>query len=1737
MVDTINNGTVVPPFNKGESKAPANTKEAFYVAATSGAEDPISEYDKILQELDLNGYSDIILKAQLDWQDEQDVVKKEYLANVITDPNLSKEEKRQVLTDYQETNLLSKSLQDKYFQNLSQQEILDNNWDASNEDLVTYEVQLNNTKVQQDFSKLLDTASKVLTTNEVVDVASGERTTVAKRIQQVESIEELGDTGGILPLGLDAEFLAYTRMLIGESPIWLDNIIDLFMYDNPDGDDKKTWGEIMEIVEAQNQESWTGEWQEAFDDMLLKMGYNTETINGTFVNKALTTVGEYIQTAAEFINPEDPTKPAVILELVTAFAPVAYGLKKGHARAQAKKTVKSIEKQLDKEVAAAKRAEKKKSRVQSQTPVDPNSPMVTTIATNKKAGTDLVDGVLEDFSGELLEGSKFNIRQLIHYLTDPMGDIVKTTDFGWHVDAARIKELNVNMQRARELQILNPAFADLAQRKQYLTEITNKLNGVVPTIPMVISNTFSIFNPTKSGFNTELAFRKTTTSDYKFRESKNAAQQLREAVGEAEDIFIQEIEYNGTKSRIIKEWNVADKVDVKASQVNGYRVIWKKDSSLYDGYFNGWGETISERFKNSSWLGKKIQMGLFGGAGFSKKTGATSEWFAAYGSLNKNSEYRINVSSLMKQSFLSRQRDIIVRDIANLPQKDRGVLSEVLTYQDKYGQDFVTADTINSIAGATLPTKTLKRIQTAAYQYRRFDKELHYFDNVTYKNMLTDAGYTTAFVIDDTPHAVKADFTVSKTDPILFDEAGNPKTVAIWDFENNREITTFLKPGENTHYVYDADGKIGGQVYRLAKQQRDGSKVYNYATFGKTKAQSLPNNMLPQRPGHVPRIHDEAYTITAYPKYIEIDGKKIDLRKLNTGPTAVLDADLSTTKIAPEKFTKEMAENKASVVKQMAAFGQVISMKNSKADAYRFAGEKIRPSKDTIYVVEKARELQTNQLSDYYVMQERTVAGERLRSDDIDFDIKSDPFATLMENVYTTGARGLDQLAVDQFKMEWVKTFIDNPKITIKDNTTLSGALQTGFGELNAPIRAEANLRNRFPVRAEQIVKVAGNEEFYNAAIKSWNKIYVKEMGYAPGILSTVARHTLDKLGDATEGTQKFGIAKLNKVIREGQKRPASVVSIPLKTVTQFRIMFNTVKQLILQPMAALTPILTVSGGSPIKFAKNIKDVSGLATTYYKETGMFKGKVKKDLDTIIDALWDEDGISTTLEQAKGRVSRKDYQLLLQAAKESGLLDVSDHQFAKGIFVDRIRRLSDSDSILSNVGRKTTEGLQEFGFSSGELINRFGQIIVALRTFEAKNPGKNWRRQEALSQIMYDAYQLSGGMTDITAYGWQRSTPMRFLGQFASFGMKMNEAAWNASATPFNMSQRLQLAAWNVAMWGTAPYALYNIVQWTADMFGGTEEAKEFGRELEKLPISYWMANYFGDYIFGTERNENGEVIKSETIPGEVFGPYGLEPLGVYGVVFKNMMGIWNDNVKTNDMGATINFWKKVGPAYDFMVDVYRNPWDFSLEDRSKLVAKRTAELIPVAKGIINTVIQLSHDTAGRSKTGQEVFGGQTTWESLAQNFLAIPNRSQRDTYEQFKANKTTREFLTEYAQRYIINVYELNPNLTLTDLKEHIVNAKILLEGIEFDIESQEWDIVTDEIMRQALRQQDSMAEILYSSFKKDFSRQPQYRDSEIQRIRELADILKRENPSGAVWLDEQVTYMEEVNEQFNKGK
>ena len=1789
MEEKIINSDLIPDFNKGTSENPNNIKEAFYATALDESDEDVETvYSKIKQELDIDGYSRTILNAQLQWQDEQDSMKKDYLERVITDPSLPPEEKKQALDDYKNKNIISKSLQDKYFKQLSDAEIMQNDWDEDPAELEAFELHLNDIKVQQDFEKVLETAGKALK-GEKIENDPDEKNANAK------SIAELGDLGGALPLGIDAEFLAYMRMLIGESPVWLDNIYDLFMYDNPDGDQKKTWGQIMEIVTENNQTAWTGEWQTAFDEMLLKMGYNTATINGTFVNKALTTIGEYIQVAAEFINPEDPTKPAVILELLTAVAPVGFKLahnrKKKRQKLEADKIisqldddpnklpeplkeepqyfeyededgntqVREVNEVLEKDGAKIVKLVKDKNAfkyptyvrwedgklvpkpkveettVRTKDPVDPNSPMVTTVAANKKAGTDLIDDTLENFDGTLLHASGINVRQLIHFLTDPMSSVVKTLDFGWHVDVARIKELNAVSKRARELQILNPAFNDLAQRKQYLMDIVTKLNGIKPDIPMVISNTFSIFSPTKSGFFTELAFRKSTVEDYGFREAQKAARQLRESVGPEGQVFIQEIAPNGkSRGNVVNEWDTNNKVKIKASKVNKYRVIWKNDASLYNGYFAEFGKTVSERFKDSTWLGRKIQKAIFGNSSISRKSGPISEWFSAYGSLARAAEYRMNVSNLVKQTFLSRQRDILLRDIMGLNQKERAIFSQVLEYQDIHGVDLVDANTINQIVGEALDPKLIKRLQTGLHQYRRFDKELHYFDNVTYRNKLIEAGYNTAMIIEDTPYAVKENFSVSpdKT-PLFFDENGNPVSVAIWDFENKKEVYTFLKPGENTHYVFDADGKPAGQVYRLAKQHPDGSRRYNYGIFGKNKPQSLPNNMLPERPGHVPRMHDEAYTVTAYPKYMEVDGVAIDYRKRDTGPAAILDIDNPESKIDVDIFTDEMKKEKAFVVDKMRAFAQVIALRNSKNDAYRFAGNSIVPNRDFIYVVEKANELQTNQLSDYYIMQERAVTGAKLRGDDVNFEIKSDPFATLMENLYTSGARGIDQLAVDQFKMEWVNTFKDNPGIKLLPNSDLDISIPNQvIPDANPSLAKEASLLNNFPVRIEQIVKQPGNKELYDAAVQSWNKIYVKEMGYAPGSLSTAARFIADKLADSTENVKVLGIPKLNKVIREAQKRPGSVVSIPLKTVTQFRIMFNTIKQLILQPMAALGPLLTVANGNPIAFAKNIKDVAGLATVYYKETGMFKGRVQKDMDAIVDAMWTEDGISNTLPGTKGSLARKDFQLLLQAAKEQGLLDVSDHQFAKGVFVDRIRRLDDGASVVGKGG----ELLQEFGFSAGELLNRFGMTITALRNFEAKNPKVNWRTQKNLNQIMYDAYQLSGGMTDITAYGWQRNAGFRFLGQFASFGMKMNEAAWNASSTPFNFAQRMQLAAWNVAMWGSAPYGIYSVYEWMSQMWDGKEEAKELGRELEKLPISYWMYNYFGDYIFGTERDSEGNIISSEALPGEVFGPYGLHALGVYGVLFKNIMAIFKDNVKTSELGATINFWKQAGPAYDFMVDIYQNPMELSVQDRAELVAEKTLEIIPVAKGIIRTVIQLNHDTYGRTKSGQEVFGGQTKWETISQNFLSIPNRSQRDTYEQFKKNKTTSEFIREYAKSYMETVYRLKPNMTVSDLKKHIVAAKFHLYEVEFGFGTQEWDEVTDEILRQALRQKESMAQALFNDFKKSHKIQNVYTDEKIQRARELADILKRENPAGARWLDEQVENMEEVNEAYKKG-
>lgn len=1742
----INNGATIAPYTDPILSSSDNNNELFYAAASIPSEDPIQLYQELREEVSINGYSETINEAQILWKNEQDDIKKDYLRNVIEDPSISKNEKTQAIKNYEMSGIVSSTLQDKYFNDIVNEEILSNNWD-NDEDLEQVEIEYSKLKVDQQYSKLLETAKQVLANNVVEDVDAKERVTIAQRIQETEKLEDMGDIGGILPLGLDAEFLAYTRMIIGESPIWLANMKDLFLYDNPDGVDKKTWGQIMEIVDAQNREDWSGEWQEGFNEMLLAMGYNQETINGTFVNKALTTVGEYIMSAAEYIHPEDPTKVAIFLELITAVAPFAIG--KGvsvRAKKRAKLTVKKTMDELD---------AKDKAILNQKDPVDPNSPIATSGIGNKKVSKKLVDAGLKDFTGEIFKSMGLKIPQLIHYLTDPLGNISKTKGIGWITDASRIKELDLNSKRAREIAILNPALSDVPARKTYLQETINTLNSIIPDIPMVISNTFSIFTPTAKGFNTELAFRKTSQTDYKFNEAKKAADQLLEAVDEKADIFIQEVDIRGN---IVKEWQRNSKAKVKASNVNGYRVIWKNNAVTNEGFFTGWGETISDRFSDTPRLLRYIPKAIlnlkYAKDSTAKRYGPKSEFFAAYGSLAGNIEYRVNVSNLMKQAFLKRSQDILIRDMDKLSLKEKKIFGRVLEHQDTYinpttkirGLDYVTNADINKIAGATLSSIALKKIQTAAHQYRRFDKELYYYDNITYKNLLEQAGYTKSFYIDvnntDTPIALPVKETFSMKADEFF---GN--TVDVMNFDLNKPVTTIVRPGENTHFMTDLDGKVGGQIYRLSKKHIHEGKVYNYGTFGAVKAGRVPNNVLPSRPGHVPRVHDEAYTLTSYPKEIFEDGHKRQVPKeyRDTGPSRIISFE------GIKDFTKEQIRtfeiNRGKVIQDMAPYAQVVAMRNTRREANAFARDNI-PNYDPnrIYVLQKAKELSTDSLSDYYMMQERTAQGTRLRNQGIDFTIKSDPFATLMENVFATGSRSIDQLAIDQFKMEWVTEFgNNNPLLTVKDATPENIAALPSIGDADINLTQQAKLNDKFPISVDQIKPVGESiraKEYHQAAIKSWNKIYLKEMGYAPGWLSTITRSTMDKLGDASEGLRGVpvvGAGKLldvNKIIREGQKRPGTVVGVPLKVVTQFRIMFNTVKQAILQPMAALGPLLTVSNGNPLKFYRNIADTQGLASVYYSQLGMMKGKVNKDLNKIIDNLWTEDGIAGIQQMAEKGLKRKDFELLLQAAREQGLLNVSDHQFAKGLFVDRVRTLDKNKGVTSIIG----EGLQEAGFSFGELINRFGMTVVALRNFEAKNPGKNWRTQANLNVIMYDAYRLSGGMTDVTAYGWQRSTPLRYVGQFASFGMKMNEAVWNRSATPFDVKQRVQLAAWNVAVWGTAPYALYNVVEMVASMFdGGNEAAVEFGKELEKLPISYHIWNQIGDYITNPTYDAEGNLVESEALPGEVFGVYGLEAFGVYSVVVKNIINLFQDDLETRDLGATLNFWKKLGPGYDFITTIYTNPYNFSVADRAELTLETTAELLPVVKGIWRSIMQLSHESVGLSGTGHELFGGQTTWETISQNMMSIPNRKQRNIYEQFEGKSEKSTKTRALAKEYVQYIFKLKgEKLTLDDVKKYIVTAKVHLNNVDFEMGSSEFSTFTDEVMRLVSRQRKSIAMQLAQDFKKTYNpRQAIYDEPTVQRIRELADILSREAPGLSGWISEQVKNMEEANKLSKENK
>jgi len=1749
----LNNGVKFSDYEDPMPLSSNETDEAFYASmlVDSESKDPIENYNRIKEEQKEIGYSITLEQAKTEWKKEQDFTIRETVQGIIEDPTLDNSFKAEALKNYINTNQISNDLKDKVIFNLTNNYIMENGFDNNPEAINEVDLIVDKLKYEQYLESYLDNAIQKRGNMELVttDQAVEKVLTVAEKLEQGLDLENPSAN-----YGLAAEWVWFQDMLIGKSPNYLQTFFQTLAskFNTPQnilgkeilkqlftseqlvnagidaGYETRTLTEIRKEITERNEQSWTAEWRDSVADSLNEMGYSQELIQKTLLGRAFESLGEAFEYLGNTFNPDDPQSIIMPLEALLFGLPlIGRGKQTGKQTGKQSKippTSKDKTKKQREEAAEAVRAENKRqakmsaasktSKVNASASVNvkANSPIVTISQSNKKAGSDVVKAIIEDTTGKIGEASGLNRTKLIHYLTDPNSNIIKSKQFGFSTDISRVSQMEMQAARDRQILIENPNLADTPEVVELLNEVVSTLNGIIPEVPMIVSNTFATLRRTSTGISLSIPFMKNPGEFYKPQEVLPAYEQALESIKEnfvdsegavkPGELIIQELD---NINNVINEFT-PETIPTTLNSTSDYIIRWQPEGDVYDTFSNSFGVLPSDRFNTKS-VTDKAKRYLYDSEVSASSTGLINQLFT-YGRYNKALEKRVYQDQLNRNAYFKEQEKQLQLAIKkNLTNKEQNELAKLLIHQDKFGFNQLTPKQIADTLGYVPEYKVLTKLQEALGVYRYYENSKYQADNVTYGNILNEAGYNNSFYIElESANAIKTTevmpvkdkFLVEPKDPIVFTETGEVLSYEIWDFSNKKAILWQPETGfEKTHYVIGENKMPNQQVYRLARNYIDPitGDIFQYATFGTLKAQPLPNDILPRRPGHVPRMHTETYTILALPLQFKINGKSIDYTKgkfSNLGNKRILD-------LVGDLVSKDMKETRALVLNRLRPFGKVIAMRSSKAKAYKWSRENISGNPNTLYILEKAKELNLNEVADYRVREVQAVQGQRLRNETLDFEVAMDPYETAIRTGTSIGQLAYGQIGLNQLKKEWNTTYLNNPQLTFAPNPKSNKDMS--MLDMESQIQAKQD----FPLEVSQIKEISSEyAELGRQARADWQLINTKELTSAAwdtkkAILTL--RKLTDDVGNITENN-KF-TSWMAKGARNIQRSPQEASGSLLRTVTTFQLMINLPKQLFLQGMAPLSGLLTVSK-NPIQFIENVYYAIGIATRQFAQSSALK-KGKLDLDRMHDYMFEQSNIAKN--QIEGfnlplKLSGKDFDLLVTKMKETNFSRTGDHILTQGLGLNSIAQLGQSKGPINWL----LESLAEYGFELGELLSRDGHVIVALRNWIDNNPGKNWREDKALDQIMFDAYQLSGSMTNVTKMAWQSSISLRTVGQFQSFLMRMNEAAINPSATPFNNKQRYKNIAYHYALYGSVAFGLHQMIIEGLEE-SGNPHSYEVAQFLKFTNFFYIAGNIMGDYIFGSEEQER----KSESVFGDVFGLYGgLEQFaGPWSSISALLMGILNDDVDERNVGATIAWLKKsYGISQDIAEIWIRNPEAYKDEPLLKSLII-IADILPPVRGGINIKQELDAKMKRASATGHDYGLDFTLSEIVFQNMWGVQTKRNSILWEPATSEKERSKALDAHAKQFlkIISSTSEGGMPDYETVNKALVAYKIVLENRGFIVGTVAHNEFISKVMSMMGRQKTPVAQNFIKKYFKRLMISKELSNKEILRIRQAIEI------------------------------
>jgi hypothetical protein len=281
-------------------------------------------------------------------------------------------------------------------------------------------------------------------------------------------------------------------------------------------------------------------------------------------------------------------------------------------------------------------------------------------------------------------------------------------------------------------------------------------------------------------------------------------------------------------------------------------------------------------------------------------------------------------------------------------------------------------------------------------------------------------------------------------------------------------------------------------------------------------------------------------------------------------------------------------------------------------------------------------------------------------------------------------------------------------------------------------------------------------------------------------------RKTLYSVADVIE---EFKIPA--NLIRDAANKAESIVNAPRKLAATLYISLFPQKQYIVQ----MQTFLELAAMFPLSAPKLMADTLALRGALLAEATAIGGK---ESTSFLQSLF---------RKASVGMDRVEFDKTLKAIKSSGLLESIDlNMMVHGLFNELDRPLVESKleaagRYATAVPKTITKVSKSVGFDNAETINRIGLWLAAKDMWKKRNPGKDWTTKQAIEEISYDEWSLSGSMSRAGSMAYQQGILSNFF-QFAAITHKLTMNLFQDNATRLTDAQRFRLGLARFALWGS-----------------------------------------------------------------------------------------------------------------------------------------------------------------------------------------------------------------------------------------------------------------------------------------------------------------------------------------------